>query len=180
MIDWKIFRNLIFPPIPPFPNSVLADYENLPDDGLTMGTLFIGRQGSGKTTSLVLHLLDNIKKYPNCFYLILDASGSSSDELLRQTAFEPKETMEALLKRYIYDDIGNPEWIIPLPEFSNEYGSTREEQVQRVSTNLKRLAPELMKGAPLLAGLGFQEIAPEIFRLLVFFHDTGIQCCNGN
>ena len=73
---------------------------------------------------------------------------------------------EKLTRRIVYDEMGHPEWVVPLPEFSNLYGSTYEEQVQRVSENLTKLAPELVKGAPFLAGLGLTEIAPQIFRVL--------------
>jgi hypothetical protein len=61
--------------------------------------------------------------------------------------------------------MGNPEWTIPLPEFSKEYGDY-EDQVQRVSRNIARLHDELMKNTPLLGGLAVKEIAPEFFRLL--------------
>ena len=40
------------------------------------------------------------------------------------------------MKRIVYDDLGNPEWIVPLPEFSNLYGNSYEEQVQRLANNL--------------------------------------------
>jgi hypothetical protein len=65
----------------------------------------------------------------------------------------------------VYDDLGNPDWVVPLPEFSHMYGTTFDEQAHRVAINLQNLAPELVKGAPYIAGLGLQEIAPQLFRI---------------
>ncbi len=53
-----------------------------------------------------------------------------------------------------------------MPEFSELYGGSYEEQVQRIATNLTKLAPELVRDAPFLAGLGLREIAPQVLRIL--------------
>ncbi len=45
-------------------------------------------------------------------------------------------------------------------------GGSFEEQAQRLSQNLAKLAPELVRDAPFLAGLGLREIAPQLFRVL--------------
>jgi hypothetical protein len=171
MIRFRDLLRLLIPDEPPFPNSVRAEYEELPDEGLTMGTLFIGRQGTGKTSSLANHLLDYVIRHPRRAVLVLDASGSISDSLLEFISRREPDVYKDLLERVVYDDLANPEWITAFPEFSQEYGTPFEEQVQRVSANLRRLAPELMKGAPYLAGLSYQEIAPQIFRLITAIQD---------
>ena len=171
MIDWPLIRNLFLPANPKFPNAREAPYEELYPDGLTMGTLFIGKQGTGKTTSLARHIVEYFKEYPDRAIFVLDWSGSISKEVLKLLLQEAPEVVEKLPRRLVYDPLGHPEWVIPLPEFSEVYGSTYEEQVQRVSTNLIRLAPELVKEAPFIAGLGLREIAPQIFRLITAIPD---------
>jgi len=166
MISIGLLGQLIFGRPPPLPDMVTEDYELLFDEGLTMGTLYIGRQGTGKTSSLARHIVEYFKIYPNRGIFVLDWSGSISDSILTLIQQEPKEMREKLIKRLVYDELGHPDWVIPLPEFSPAYGSSYEEQAQRVSTNLVKLAPELVTGAPYLAGLGIREIAPQIFRLL--------------
>ncbi len=163
MIDWKLIVKIFWPDLPKYPNTRLVPYEELPAEGLTMGTLYIGKQGSGKTTSLSQHIVEYFKKYPDRAIFILDSKGSNADEILALIAKEPN--WETLSKRIVYDDLGNPEWVIPLPEFSHMYGTTFDEQAHRVATNLQNLAPELVKGAPYIAGLGLQETAPQLFRI---------------
>jgi len=166
MFDIKFFKNILYPDTSAFPNSRVAPHDELLPDGLTMGTLYIGRQGTGKTSSLARHIVEYFKTYPDRAIFVLDWSGSITDNILQLLLQEPKEVRETLTRRLVYDDLGNPEIILPMPEFSNLYGSSYEEQVQRVSSNLIKLAPELVKGAPFLAGLGLTEIAPQIFRVL--------------
>lgn len=166
MFDLNLIKNILSPDYPTFPNSRAADYDQLLPEGLTMGTLYIGRQGTGKTSSLARHLVEYMKTYPDRAIFVLDWSGSITDSILHLVLQEPREVREKIIRRLVYDEIGNPEWVVPLPEFSHLYGSSFEEQVQRLSSNLLKLAPELVKGAPFLAGLGLTEIAPQIFRVL--------------
>jgi len=165
MINLEFIRTKLFAKKPAIPNVMVEQAEKLYPDGLTMGTLFIGRQGSGKTSSLARHLVEYFKAFPERAIFVLDWSGSITDNILKLILQEPEVVRDRLVKRLVYDAMGHTEWVIPLPEFSSEYG-LYEEQVQRVSRNLTRLAPELIKGAPFLGGLSLQEIAPEIFRLL--------------
>ena len=130
-----------------------------------MGTLIVGRQGTGKTSSLARQIIDHFMNYPNEAVFVLDWSGSITDALLTLILQLPVEAREKAVKRLIYDELGNREWVVPFPEFTDEFG-TYEEQVQRVSTNLAKLAPALVLNAPLLGGLGIREIAPQIFRLV--------------
>ena len=163
MINLSFIKNLLLGSQQPVPNISVGQYDDLPSDGLTMGTLIVGRQGTGKTSFLARHLVDYFKYYPTRAIFVLDWSGSISNAIIKLILQERDK--DQLLRRVVYDEMGHPEWVIPLPEFSGVYGPY-EEQVQRVSLNLVRLAPELVEGAPFLAGLGLREIAPHIFRLL--------------
>ena len=160
MFDLNFFKNILYPGSPKFPDSRSGGYDQLFIEGLTMGTLYIGRQGTGKTTALARHLVDYFKAFPDRAIFVLDWSGSITDGILSLVSQD-----NLLVKRIIYDEMGHPEWTIPLPEFSSHYGSY-EEHIQRLSNNLAKLAPELVRDAPFLAGLGLREIAPQIFRLL--------------
>ena len=165
MLDWTLFKKLFLPEYPQFPNARVAPYDQLLVDGLTMGTLYIGRQGTGKTTSLARHIVDYFKAYPDRAVFVLDWSGSITDSILGIIGHETENEKEKLLSRLVYDELGHPDWVKPLPEFSSMYGNPREEQAQRVANNLVKLAPELVADAPFLAGLGLREIAPQLFRL---------------
>lgn len=164
MFDLNLIRKIIWPNDPAFPNSRTLSHDELLPDGLTMGTLYIGRQGTGKTSSLARHLVEYYKAYPERAIFVLDWSGSITDNILSLIAGESDNAK--LIKRLVYDEMGHPEFTMPLPEFSHLYSSNFEEQVQRLSNNLTKLAPELIKDAPFLAGLGLREIAPQIFRVL--------------
>jgi len=183
MFNWNLIKDVLVGKQPPIPVA-RADYEHLYPEGLTMGTLYIGRQGTGKTSSLARHLVDYFKAYPNRAIFVLDWSGAISDSILNMILQEPSQ--DQLVKRLVYDEIGNREWTIPMPEFSPYYGPLingfdgermmYEDQVQRVATNLVKLAPELVQGAPYLAGLGLREIAPQIMRLLTAISNEHGEC----
>lgn len=143
-----------------------AKEDELFDAGLTMGTLYIGKQGTGKTTSLARHLVDYFKRYPDRAIFVLDWSGSITDSILTIILGEEPAMRSTYLKRIIYDQLGNPEWVIPMPEFSLAYGTSYEDQIQRVVSNLNKLSPHLIQNAPILGGLAVNEIAPHFFRLL--------------
>lgn len=164
MLDWNLIKKLVLPANPKFPNTREAQFEELLPSGLTMGTLYIGRQGTGKTSSLARHLVEYFKSYPDRAIFVLDWSGSITDSILSLVLSDTD--YPTLARRIVYDELGSPEWIIPLPEFSHLYGSSLEEEAQRVAQNLAKLAPELIKDAPFLAGLGLREIAPQLFRLI--------------
>lgn len=151
---------------PPVKNLRDGDYEKLYPAGLTMGTLIVGKQGAGKTTTLARHLIWYLKQFPDRAIFVLDWSGSISKEILRLILQEPQEIRESLVRRIVYDELGHPQWVVPLPEFSPKYGSTLEEQVQRVSNNLQKLSDHLVQKAPVVGGAALNEVAPEIFRLL--------------
>lgn len=161
----NLIKSLLFGNDPKFPNMIRGN-DSLPYKSLTMGTVFIGRQGSGKTSTVANHVVCYTITYPDRTVFILDWSGDITNKILNLIQLQRSDIREKLLQRVVYDRIGDPDWVVPLPEFSKEYGDDFEEQVKRVSLNLERLAPELVKGAPFLAGLGLREIAPQAFRLL--------------
>lgn len=137
-----------------------------------MGTLYIGGQGTGKTTALARHLVDYMKKFESRAIFVLDWSGSITDSLL--SIILADENSNTLLKRVVYDQLGNTEWVTPMPEFSHSYGGTYEDQIQRVVDNYKKLSPELIANAPLLGGLAVSEIAPHFFRILTVITNDGV------
>src|ERR1043165_3227944 len=138
MFDLNFFKNILYLGSAKFPDSRSGGYEQLFTEGLTMGTLYIGRQGTGKTTALARHLVDYFKAFPDRAIFVLDWSGSITDGILSLVSQD-----NLFLKRIIYDEMGHPEWTIPLPEFSGHYGSY-EEHIQRLSNNLAKLSPELV------------------------------------
>lgn len=164
MLNLRTLSRMIIGDYPANTALVLCSEDRLYDAGLTMGTLYIGGQGTGKTTALARHLVDYMRRYPNRAIFVLDWSGSITDSLL--SIILADENKDTLLKRVIYDQLGNTEWVMPLPEFSKEYGGTYEDQIQRVVENFKKLSPELVANAPLLGGLAVSEIAPHFMRLL--------------
>lgn len=162
-ISLGLVKDMLWGKLPPA--KVWESFDDLFSDGLTMGTLIIGRQGTGKTSSLARHIVEYFLDHPDEAIFVLDWSGSITDNILTLILQQPAQAREKAVKRLIYDELGNRDYVIPFPEFSLEFGDY-EEQVQRVSNNLAKLAPALIMNAPLLGGLGIREIAPQIFRLL--------------
>lgn len=172
MLNIRTLSRLLLGNYPNNSTLVLCNEDRLYDAGLTMGTLYIGGQGTGKTTALARHIVDYMKKYPTRATFVLDWSGSITDSLLSLIVSD--ERYPELIKRVIYDQLGNTEWVCPLPEFSAEYGGTYEDQIQRVVDNFKKLSPDLVTNAPLLGGLAVSEIAPHFFRLLTATTNDGV------
>ena len=163
MLDFKLLLHLL--DVPKFPNTKPALYDELYPDGLRMGTLYIGKQGSGKTTALARHLVDYFKTFPDRAGFFLDPSGSVTNDFLSIVLSEPREVRDALLRRIVYDEPGHPEWVMPLPEFHRAYESPMEKQISRVVQNIEKLEPDLITQTPIMGGLSIH-IAPELFRVL--------------
>src|SRR6266511_155894 len=115
MMSFDLITKILWPDLPKYPNCRLCAYEELLPEGLTMGTLYIGRPGTGKTTSLARHLYESFKKYPERSALILDSSGPITKEFLKFLSMEPIGELERLSRRVVYDQLGNPEWVVPMP-----------------------------------------------------------------
>lgn len=162
-MDWKLINTILFGKQPP--GRMREGYDDLPHEGLTMGTLFIGRPGSGKTSSLARHVVDYFLKYPDRAIFVLDWGGSDSDSILTLLMQLDEKSREKALKRVIYDELGNPDITIPMPEFSEAYGSY-EEQVQRVRRNLEKSEKYLVERTPVVGGLAIEN-APHFFRMCV-------------
>ena len=162
-INFGLVRDMLWGKLPPA--QVWESSDDLFSEGLTMGTLIIGRQGTGKTSSLARHIVEYFTTHPNEAIFVLDWSGSITDNILTLILQQPATAREKAVKRLVYDELGNRDYVIPFPEFSLEFGDY-EEQVQRVSNNLAKLAPALIANAPLLGGMGIREIAPQVFRLI--------------
>jgi hypothetical protein len=166
MLDLKSFFNVLKKPTPHPQISSSKDF--LYDEGLTLGSLYIGRAGTGKTSSLADHIFYYLKRHPQEAIFVLDWSGSITDCLFK-LILQDKD-FENILRRVVYDDMGNPDWVIPFPEFSLAYGSY-EEQVQRVSVNLQRLEPNLTERTPVIGGLSLENVATNFFRLATAITD---------
>jgi len=164
-IDRRLIYDIAFGNVPAIPYMRRGRGE-LFDEGLTMGTFVLGKQGSGKTTFLANHLLDCFKRHPNRAIFILDWSGSISNILLEMIAKEHWDIREKLLRRIVYDELGHPEVVVPLPEFSHLYGVPFDNQITRVQQNWEKLASFLVQGATLLGGVAYQGLAPGIFKVL--------------
>jgi hypothetical protein len=163
-----MLRELFFgrPKYPDIPNLRQLRFEELPDDGLTMGVLNIGKQGSGKSTSLALHRVEYDLRHLYHTTFSLDSSGSYTDDYLAIASSFPEDDWRALKKRIVYTRLGDTKWVLPLPEFSLDYGSAYEEQIERVVANIVKLQKHIVEGATLLGGGAAKIIAPNIFRLL--------------
>src|SRR3989337_2790130 len=121
-----------------------------------MGTLLIGKQGSGKTSFLAKHLVEKFKNRPLEAVFVLDWSGSITDRILSLILQEETSIRSELLKRVIYDELGNPEWVKSVPEFSPEYGNGIDEQINRVRENWVKLTDFLTKKATILGGVAIK------------------------
>lgn len=168
-INLKLIKAILMGDRPSFPSMRTIGKDSLSTEGLPMGTLFIGRQGSGKTTSLASHLVEQFKTFHDRAIFVLDWSGSITDSIL--SLILKDEERDNLIRRVVFDELGNPEWVVPMPEFSHLYGAGYEGQVQRVVENMAKLSPYLLQNAPVLGGLAVTEIAPHFFRLLTAIHN---------
>ena len=168
MLDWKLLKHIIAPDDPGLPNTVTDLSEELPHEGLTMGTLILGRQGCGKTTSLARHLKDYFVKYPDRAIFVLDWSGAISNEILRLVAHDPD--YQRLMRRIVYDEMGHPEYCVTLPEFSYKYDSdypilNYERQIGRVTDNLAKLNKNLIEENPTLGGATLKRVLSDVLRI---------------
>lgn len=162
-MDWNLINKILFGKQPP--GRMREGWDDLSSEGLTMGTLFIGRPGSGKTSSLARHVVDYFLRYPDRAIFVLDWGGSDTDSILTLLSQLDEKTREKALKRLIYDELGNPDITIPMPEFSEMYGPY-EEQVQRVRRNIEKSEKFLVEKTPVVGGLAIEN-APHFFRVCV-------------
>lgn len=169
MIDWWSFYDVLRRPRKD--PHIAVSYDFLYDEGLTKGVLVIGGSGTGKTSWLALHIVDYFLKHADEAIFVLDWSGSLTNNIFRLLLMQTN--YQRLLKRIVYDDMGNPDIAIPMPEFSSKYGHA-DEQVHRVHENLRRLHPELER-APIVGEMGLTD-ATNFFHLLTATQNEYNEC----
>jgi hypothetical protein len=163
LLDW---RRLLFRPRHPFiPNLRESRNDDLYFESLTRGGLIIGKPGVGKTLWLAMQMLRYALRYPDRPIFSLDASGSLTDEFIKLVYQLPSRQRRLIEDRLVYDHMGDEKWVVPMPFFSHLFGLGFEEQVQRVTQNIRRLSEHLLIQTPVMA-LSITETAPEMFRLL--------------
>jgi hypothetical protein len=73
-----------------------------------LGSVYLGRQGAGKTKSLALHRVEYSIEHPEHAMFSLDASGSFTDDFISIAASYPKNVWDSLNKRIVYIRLGIP------------------------------------------------------------------------
>src|SRR5690349_18191628 len=76
----------------------------LHEAGLVMSTVFVGRQGVGKTFALAQEILEHIKANPKQAFFIFDWSGGLINTLYQLILSDPKR--DELIPRLVYDAMG--------------------------------------------------------------------------
>src|SRR5512143_743779 len=119
MLNLNFYKDLFFGK--KLPARVWESLDDLFDASLTLGNLIIGRPGTGKTSLLARILEEFFQRHPEQAIFILDASGSITDAIITMTLQLDQEVREKAVKRLRYVELGNKEWVVPLPEFSPKY-----------------------------------------------------------
>lgn len=171
MITWAMLKALFMEKPPPM-QVTYAAHEELSDAGLTMGSLYIGRQGSGKTSALARHLVEYFDAHPQEAIFVLDWSGDLSNKILAQFCQRSYGERQKVAHRLVYDEPGHPEWILPRPELTEAYGGTFEDEIERVKDNLNGLYKNPSQEAVIMAGVAINKTFPEIYRLLTSIKNT--------
>jgi hypothetical protein len=161
---------------PAIPNLREDQDDHLFLESLTRGTLVVGRPGSGKTVHLCAQTMWRALAQTEDPIFVLDASGSFFDEFIKMTQRLPTQQREQIEQRLVYDRMGDPEYVTALPFFSKDYGLSLEDQVQRVTQNGLKLNEELIRLTPVVGGIAFREIAPQLYRLLTAIIDEQGNC----
>src|SRR4030067_1448256 len=158
-----------------FPEFIIRPSRLLYDSGLVMSTVFVGRQGSGKTLTLAMELLENLKLHTEQPIFIFDWSGVLSETLFKLFLSDPKR--DEILPRLVYDAMGsrtvNDEvFIMPMPEFSEKYDLEKpwlervEDQVDRVQRTIESLNPSLVELNPTIGGRPVKSLLPNLLLLV--------------
>ena len=94
------------------PARVREGWDDLHDEGGVMGTLFIGKQGSGKSSSLARSLVEYKLRHPDEAVFLLDWSGDDTDKTLGIISQLPNNDRVELLAERVYDELANPDMVI--------------------------------------------------------------------
>jgi hypothetical protein len=165
LFDPRLLKHIITNSMPDLPNTKPAISVDIPDSGLPMGTVILGEQGSGKSTEAARQVVDYAERHPTYPIVIGDPSGNITNDILSIIENRPPEIRNALMKRIIYDEMGNTKYVVPMPEFHEYYGSPMSKQIRRVVDNLEKLEPNLVSQTPIMGGLSLQ-LAPELFKVI--------------
>src|SRR5215211_6829610 len=107
---------------PPPANVIYSRSDDLFEASQTRGTLIIGDPSSGKSKYAAMQIFKKFKKYPRQAIFVFDWSGPLTNDILDLISRDPD--YENLLKRVVLDELGNPDRVIPMPEFHPDYGLT--------------------------------------------------------
>jgi len=156
------------------PEFVIRPRRLLHEAGLVMSSVFIGRQGVGKTFALAQEILEHIKANPNQPFFIFDWSGGLINTLYLLILSDPKR--DEIMPRLVYDAMGGrtingQAYVMPMPEFSEEYDPEKpwlervEDQVDRVQRIFEELNPDLVAKNPTLGGRPIKSLLPNLLLL---------------
>jgi len=170
----RLIAKLFFKARLGFPEFVVQPGRLLYEPGLVMSSVFVGRQGVGKTFALATELLEQIKAHPEQPFFIFDWSGGLINTLFQLVLSDPKR--EEIAGRLIYDAMGGREidgqpFVMPMPEFSEQYDAEMpwlervEDQVDRVQRVFEEINPNLVERNPTLGGRPIKSLLPNLLLL---------------
>ena len=139
-----------------------------------MSTLVLGEQGVGKTSFTANEAVNFADSFPDCAVVAFDQNGSLATEIIRIGLH--RWGMEDVMRRVIYDRLGDPDTVIALPEFSRHYGDNMDEQVRRVISNYKLLFPELVARNPTMGDMAITGTGTNALRLCTAIRNEFGEC----
>jgi hypothetical protein len=177
---WEIITRIFFRSRWRFPEFVVRPSRLLHESGLVMSSVFVGRQGVGKTFALALELLEQIKAHPEQPFFIFDWSGGLISTLFQLILSDPKR--EEIEHRLVYDAMGGRtidgrSYIMPMPEFSESYDPEKpwlervEDQIDRVQRVFEEMNPSLVERNPTLGGRPIKGLLPNLLLLANAIND---------
>jgi len=171
---WELITKLFFRTRWRIPEFVARPSRLLHESGLVMSSVFVGRQGVGKTFALATELLEQIKAHPEQPFFIFDWSGGLINTLFQLVLSDPER--EKIAGRLIFDPMGGrtiegQPYILPMPEFSKDYDPHMpwlervEDQVDRVQRVFEEMNPDLVMRNPTLGGRPIKGLLPNLLLL---------------
>ena len=156
------------------PEFVIRPHRLLHEAGLVMSSVFVGRQGVGKTFSLAMELLEQMKAHPEQPFFIFDWSGGLINTLFQLILSDPKRA--EIESRLVYDAMGgrtinDQPYVMPMPEFSEKYDPEMpwlervEDQSDRVQRVLEALNADLIERNPTMGGRPIHDLLPNLLLL---------------
>lgn len=181
---WEIIARFLFRSRWRLPEFVARPSRLLHESGLVMSSVFVGRQGVGKTFALATELLEQIKAHPEQPFFIFDWSGGLINTLFQLVLSDPKR--DEIEHRLVYDAMGGrtingQAYVMPMPEFSESYDTEKpwlervEDQIDRVQRTFEEMNPNLVERNPTLGGRPIKSLLPNLLLLTNAIRDE-----NGN